>query len=106
MEPLDQCTVDAVTHSFIFISPCSSSVFIRDCSDCVFVVASHQVRLKNCERVTLVVSAQTPPVIEKSTDVVVCGYRWYYPELMDQFHAAGLYCLHNEVTLTDLGDYA
>jgi protein XRP2 len=108
MEALSQCTVDNIVLSFIFIGPCVGififyvgSVFIRDCTDCTIVVASQQLRLKNCHRMKMVVSCQSQPVIENSNDICFSSYRWFYPGLRDQFYKVGLYCLHNEVKLYD-----
>lgn len=78
---IEQCIVDTVVSSFIFIGPTSGSIFLRNVSDCTIVCCSAQLRLKNCHRLDMFIFSATSPAIESSTEIRISPFQYWYPEL-------------------------
>ncbi|KAH6590976.1 hypothetical protein BASA50_008976 [Batrachochytrium salamandrivorans] len=95
MDITAQTTVDSCINTFIFIGPCEGSVFIRDCTNCTIVCAAHQLRLRGCQNIKLVLYVATQPVIETSSEIQFSCFRYAYSQLKDQFRSAKLDVLSN-----------
>ncbi|ELU05952.1 hypothetical protein CAPTEDRAFT_202465 [Capitella teleta] len=83
-------TIDDCVNCRIFLGPTKSSVFIRDCKDCKFALACQQLRTRDCHRIDFFLFCSTFPSIESSVGFKLECFQCYYPELEDQFKAAGL----------------
>ncbi|KAK6169351.1 hypothetical protein SNE40_020422 [Patella caerulea] len=88
-------TIDDCTDCNIFLGPVKTSVFIRDCKNCNFAVACQQFRTRDCSQVSVYLSCGTQPIIESSTGMKFGCLQYNYPELKDQFKAAGLSIYNN-----------
>lgn len=88
-------TVDDSTNCQIFIGPSKGSVYIRDCKDCKFVIACQQFRTRDCKRLDIFLCCNTQPIIESSSGMKFACFQYYYPELEEQFEAAGLSLYNN-----------
>ena len=81
LNAIAQCTVDECRDSFIFIGPSEGPVFIRDCKNCVFVVACHQLRLRDCQNLHINLFCKGQPSIETSTGIVLSSFCYHYDGL-------------------------
>ncbi|XP_028392552.1 protein XRP2-like [Dendronephthya gigantea] len=88
-------TVDDCVDCKIFLGPSKGSVYIRDCKDCSFVLACQQFRTRDCKRLDIFLCCNTQPIIESSTGMKFACFQYNYPELEDQFDAAGLSLYNN-----------
>lgn len=83
-------TIDDCKNCQIFLGPVKTSVFVRDCDDVVVFASCQQFRTRDAKRLTAVLCVATQPIIESSTHVKFGCLTASYPELPEQFSAAGL----------------
>merc|ERR1719408_6120 len=66
LDQIDSSFVDYCDRCRIFIGPTRSSVFIRNCNECSFVIATRQLRTRDCDNCRFGLFCATQPVIETS----------------------------------------
>jgi len=88
-------SVDRCVNCRIFVGPCDSSVFLRECNGCKFVIATRQLRTRNCKDNDLLLYCGTEPVIEKTKQLRLGCYRGSYFELEKHFELCALSPFHN-----------
>eukprot|EP01105_Mastigella_eilhardi_P000256 TRINITY_DN1032_c0_g1_i1.p1 TRINITY_DN1032_c0_g1~~TRINITY_DN1032_c0_g1_i1.p1 ORF type:complete len:288 (-),score=63.11 TRINITY_DN1032_c0_g1_i1:274-1137(-) len=89
-------TVDGCVDCRIFFGAIDGSCFVRTSKNCKFVVACQQWRTRQCSDCDILLSSDTQPTIESSSNLRFGCYQAYYPELLAQFTAANLNVFHNE----------
>jgi len=88
-------TVDDCKNCRLFIGPIKTSIFIRDCTNIVIVTACQQFRTRDCKKLDAFLYCVTQPIIEATTGVKFGCFQFQYPELREQFRAAGLGFFNN-----------
>lgn len=79
----------------VIIGPCTTSVFLRNFKRCRIVVACAQFRARGLEDCTILMSAQSRPVIESSRKLSFGCHTLSYPQLPQQMALSGLSPLCN-----------
>ncbi|XP_072045337.1 protein XRP2-like [Amphiura filiformis] len=97
-------TVDNCTNCRIFIGPSKGSIFLRNCKDCKCVIACQQFRTRDCRNMDVLLHCDSQPIIEATTKIRFGCFRYYYPELLDQFKSAGLSVYNN--TWSNIHDFS
>lgn len=95
LDHTDSVQVDDCIDCRIVIGPCAGSVFFRDCKECKVMVACQQFRTRDCKKMDFFICCATQPIIESSSGMKFACYQFFYPELKDQFAAAGLSVYNN-----------
>uniref|UniRef100_A0A5K3F6I7 Protein XRP2 n=1 Tax=Mesocestoides corti TaxID=53468 RepID=A0A5K3F6I7_MESCO len=83
-------TVDDCVNCTVVIGAVQTSLFIRDCEDCNVLAACKQYRIRGCKNIASFVACGSEPIIESSSSIHFAPFQLFYPELIDQFKAAGL----------------
>jgi hypothetical protein len=91
-------SVDRCTNCRIYLGPCDSSTFIRDCNDCTFVLATRQLRTRNCKNNDMLLFCGTEPVIEKTKKLRLGCFTSAYFEIQKHFDLCALSIYHNRWT--------
>ncbi|XP_063956961.1 protein XRP2-like [Lytechinus pictus] len=96
-------TVDDCTNCRLFVGPNKGSIFLRNCSSMKCVIACQQFRTRDCKSIETLLHCDSKPIIESSIKMKFGCFQFYYPELYDQFKAAGLKAFSN--TWSNIHDY-
>jgi hypothetical protein len=67
----EQVVLEKLERCRVIIGACESSVFVRECKNCDMVVATKQLRTRDCTGVRFALFTQTRPVIESSVGLEV-----------------------------------
>eukprot|EP01138_Halocafeteria_seosinensis_P003511 gb/GECG01003589.1/.p1 GENE.gb/GECG01003589.1/~~gb/GECG01003589.1/.p1 ORF type:complete len:478 (+),score=61.28 gb/GECG01003589.1/:1-1434(+) len=86
----DQITVEHCIDCLIFVGACSSSTFLRGCRGCRFILATQQLRLRECKDSTIELFSMVRPIIENSRSLSFMCLRWTYFGQEAHFEKAGL----------------
>ncbi|XP_069133734.1 protein XRP2-like isoform X1 [Argopecten irradians] len=88
-------TIDDCFDCNIFMGPISESVFIRDCKNLKMAIACQQFRTRDCSKMEVFLFCSSQPIIEDTSGVKFGCFTYSYPELEDQFKAAGMSLFNN-----------
>ena len=95
MDHTSTVSVDRCTNCRIFVGPCDSSVFLRECRDCKFVIATRQLRTRDCTNNDMLLFCGTEPVIEKTKKLRLGCFRGTYFGLEKHLETCALTPFHN-----------
>ncbi|KAH9287020.1 Protein XRP2 [Echinococcus granulosus] len=83
-------TIDDCSNCTIIFGPIQTSVFIRFCENCTILTACQQFRVRDSKSIIAFIASVSEPIIETSSLILFAPFQLFYPELQDQFRAAGL----------------
>jgi tubulin-specific chaperone C len=73
--------MEHVSHSTIYLSPCSTSVYLEGLEHCTVYIACHQLRIHNCLDCQFYVRVHSHPIIEDCSQLGFAPYDFEYPTL-------------------------
>ena len=77
--PVSALSASALRHCTLWLSEAYASVFIDQASHSTLSLAAAQVRLRGLTRCTVLVCANSAPILEDSSDVSLAPYRSWLP---------------------------
>lgn len=89
-DALDSMTVDDCVGGELVLAACEGSLFIRNCKNMMVYAACKQLRLRDCENLTIHLFAGTDPVVEMSHHIDFKPFNLRCPSLNASFKAARL----------------
>ncbi|XP_021347984.1 protein XRP2-like isoform X1 [Mizuhopecten yessoensis] len=92
---LSTVTIDDCVNCTIFMGPIAESVFIRDCKNLKLGIVCQQFRTRDCSKIETFLFCTSQPIIEDSSGMKFGCFTYFYPELEDQFKAAGMSLFNN-----------
>ena len=95
MDHSSTVSVDRCKNCRIYIGPCDSSVFLRECNGCTFVIATRQLRTRDCKDNDVLLFCGTEPVIEKTKKLRLGCYHGTYFDLQKHLDTCALSKYHN-----------
>ena len=86
----DSLLIDWVTNSKVFIGPTKESIFLRSCENTTFVIATKQLRTRDCKNCTFYLFCKTEPIVERTENCTFRAFNGKYKGMKRHFRDAKL----------------
>ena len=89
---LPNTTIEGLSNCTVQLGPVGGVLYINNCEQCIVSAICGSVVVSNCQRVTLFICTNTPPILDVTTgtDVQLAPYNTHYAQLEEHIAASGL----------------